>query len=399
VETSQQQRRPNIGQSAKRLRQLGLDFDAIDLADIFWLAQFIELSGAVQLEDVSKPSKEPDAPKTVDITNVSTNEPEVDLYIDDHPSTNQVSTGEAEPEKLKGLPFPVPAAPALRTRLDLARALRPLMRKVPSQNRYELNEDATVTHIAETGMMLPILQSQPERWLDLDFVVEDSKTTIIWKRTIAELQHLMEYQGAFRTVRTWRLAVPNLQTAKPEDVRLFPHWKVVSSDHLSQRPRSPRELLDLGSRRMILFVTDCTSRLWRQGIIHETLWQWAEVQPTSVLQLFPEHLWTRTALSDGYIVRLGATAPGLPSARLDVESLPASDGWDEFDSWNEDVSEASQERSNDQRCLVLPIVSLSPKAMYCWAQVISAVGGVLTPGRFFEMKLCARLRRILCSMM
>ncbi len=76
------------------------------------------------------------------------------------------------------------------------------MRKVPSRTRVDLDEEATVTQLAEMGICLPVVRSTPERWLDLDLVVEFSKTTVLWEQTITELQHLMEYQGAFRTVRT-----------------------------------------------------------------------------------------------------------------------------------------------------------------------------------------------------
>jgi len=381
-----------IGQSAQKLRQLGLDFDAVDLADMLWLAQFIELDGSAHLKDDRKPDEKPKTVRQVDVTDVANNEPAVNIYIDDrqeHPSSDQSSTSETPSKPPPGIPFPVPAAPALRVRLDLARALRPLMRKVPSQNRYELDEDATVTQIAETQMMIPIVRSRPERWLDLDLVVEDSKTTVIWERTIAELQHLLEYQGAFRTVRTWRLAVAHPQTAKAEDVKLFPRWRGSSS--LNQRPRSPRELLDPGSRRLILVVTDCTSLLWQRGIIHETLWHWAELQPLSIVQLFPERLWMRTALSNGHIVRLGATAPGVPSARLEISGLSDLDSWDEFDDWDEGVSQSSQERTDEKRRLVLPIVTLDPKAMNRWARVISGGGDTLTPGRFFELKVVRQM--------
>jgi formylglycine-generating enzyme required for sulfatase activity len=392
VETSEQQRRPTIGQSAQKLRQWGLDFDAVDLADMFWLAQFIELDRTERLEDETQRAKPGNSVGTVEGAAVSSGEAAVNIYIDDrHETSPDDSSSTEKPKPPPGLPFPVPAAPALRVRLDLARALRPLMRKVPSQTRYELDEDATVTRIAETQMIIPIVRSRPERWLDLDLVVEDSKTTVIWERTIAELQHLLEYQGAFRTVRTWRLAVAHPQTAKSADVQLFPRWRGLSADYLSQRPRGPRELLDPGSRRLILVVSDCTSALWQRGIIHEILWQWAESQPLSIVQLFPERLWTRTALNHGHRVRLGATAPGLPSARLDVSGLPALDSWDEFDDLDKEVLPDSQARPDEQRCLVLPIVTLDPKAMYRWARVIAGGGDTLTPGRVFELKVMRQM--------
>ena len=416
METSEQQRRPTIGQSAQKLRQLGLDFDAVDLADMFWLAQFIELNRATRLSDEPPPASPPVPPTvtTIEDTTTASTEPVANLYLDDRPDspfdTSQTTEAEEdeeaeEAETPQGLPFPVPAAPALRTRLDLARSLRPLMRKVPSRIRQELDEAATVTQIAETQLWIPVVRPQPERWLDLDLVVEDSKTTIIWERAIAELQHLMEYQGAFRTIRTWRLAVPHLYTAKTTDIQLFPRWRDRPENRAAQRPRSPRELIDPGSRRLILVLTDCTSPLWRRGIIHEILWAWAEVQPVSIVQLFPERLWTRTALSDGHIVRLGTAAPGLPSARLAIEGLPNLDDWDDWDSDDETHDATDDEVNNqanaaraddpaltdEQRLLTLPIVSLDFQAMDRWARVIAGRGDVLTPGRVFELKTMRQL--------
>ncbi len=92
------------------------------------------------------------------------------------------------------------------------------MRKVPSQTRFDLDEDATVSRIAETEVWMPVVRPRQERWLELDLVVEASKTTVIWERAIAELNHLAEYQGAFRAVRTWRLSV------NAGKVQLFPRW-------------------------------------------------------------------------------------------------------------------------------------------------------------------------------
>ena len=347
MEASEQQRRPTIGKSAQRLRQLGLDVDAVDLADMFWLAQFIELDRSARPEALSnpQPGSESKTLRTLDDGNSAASEaPAVNIYIDDRrdePSQPPLVTEEEEEELPSGTPFPVPAAPALRTRLDLARSLRPLMRKVPSRIRQELDEEATVTQIAETRLWVPVVQAQPERWLDLELVVEDSKTTVVWERSIAELQHLVEYQGAFRTVRTWRLSVPDLKTANPGDLKLFPRWREPPEARQYQRPHSPRELIDPRSRRLVLLLTDCTSALWWRGLIHETLWAWAETQPVSIVQLFPERLWTRTALSNGHIVRLGTTGSGLPSSRLEVGGLPNLETWGQWDEADADETPAN----------------------------------------------------------
>ncbi|MGB3191217.1 MAG: formylglycine-generating enzyme family protein [Limnoraphis sp.] len=375
METPKQQRRPTIGQFAQQLKRSGLELDAADLADMLWLAQFIESESSGYSEEISEEIVESSSIETntiddiINDTDISISEPTFNLYSNEESSSISQITESSEPSQTdqKVLPFPVPSAPAIRTRLDLARALRPLMRKVPSRILVDVDEEATVTQLAETNICVPVVRSTPERWLDLDLVVESSKTTVLWKRAIAELQHLMEYQGAFRTARTWRLQ------AEEQTVQLFPRWNERLENRLTQRPRSIRELVDPSGRRLILYVSDCTSALWRQGIIYETLWQWSQTQPVALMQMLPERLWSRTALSNGYIVRLGGRVAGLPNARLDVEGLPDVDEWDE------------PEEVSDSRLLTLPIITLDAGSFQRWARVLAGVGETQTPGRVFEL--------------
>ncbi len=374
METPKQQRRPIIGQFAQQLKCSGLELNAVDLADMLWLAQFIESESEVSSEEISSEIVDSSSTETniINDTNISSSEPTFNLYSNEESSSISQTTESSEPSQTdqKALPFPVPSAPAIRTRLDLARGLRPLMRKVPSRIRVDVDEEATVNQLAETRICVPVIRPTPERWLDLDLVVECSKTTVLWKRAIAELQHLMEYQGAFRTVRTWRLQ------AEGQFVQLFPRWNERLENRFSQRPRSIRELVDSSGRRLILYVSDCTSALWRSGIIYETLWQWSQTQPVALVQMLPERLWSRTALSNGYIVRLGGRVAGLPNARLDVEGLPELDGWDEWD---------EPEEVSDRRLLTLPIITLDPNSFQRWARVLAGAGECRTPGRVFEL--------------
>ncbi|WP_413167687.1 SAV_2336 N-terminal domain-related protein [Capilliphycus salinus ALCB114379] len=374
METPKQQRRSIIGQFAQQLKRSGLELNAADLADMLWLAQFIESESEGYSEEISEEIVESTQRETttIDETNTLSSEPSFNLYSNEQSLSIPQTTEPSEPSQTdqKALPFPVPSAPAIRTRLDLARGLRPLMRKVPSRILVDVDEEATVTQLAETNICVPVVRPTPERWLDLDLVVESSKTTVLWKRAIAELQHLMEYQGAFRTVRTWRLQ------AEEQTVQLFPRWNERLENRLTQRPRSIRELVDPSGRRLILYVSDCTSALWRQGIIYETLWQWSQTQPVALMQMLPERLWSRTALSDGYIVRLGGRVAGLPNARLDVEGLPDVDEWDEPD---------EPEEVGDDRLLTLPIITLDPNSFQRWARVLAGAGETQTPGRVFEL--------------
>ena len=339
METSQQQRRPAIGQLAQTLADTKLDFDAIDIIDMLWLAQFIEPGdGVAQAETFKLPTAElqTDDSQAID-SPAEIDDSALNLYADEPRS--------AQAPPIQGTPFSVPAAPALRTGIDLARSLRPLMRKVPSRTRFDLDEDATVTQIAETSVWMPVVQPRPERWLELDFVVESSKTTVIWERAIAELNNLAGYQGAFRAIRTWQL------DARSGTVQLFPRWREGLSQSQPegsrlQRPHTPRELVDPTGRRLIWLVTDCTSLLWRQDLIYEVLSDWAKEQPVAIVQMFPESLWSRTALRDGHVVKLSALAPGLPSGSLEIAGLPQR-----------------LERRNGKDLVTVPIVTLDAESM------------------------------------
>jgi hypothetical protein len=163
VETSEQQRRPTVGSLAHTLAAAQLDFDAIDVADMLWLAQFAATPAPAQPDPA--PVEEPAAdlpgldpapgspPPSIEIDDLPP-PPDggLNLYADT-PAPEPTGEEATEPAPSPpGTPFAVPAAPALRTRIDLARALRPLMRKVPSRTQFDLDEAATVTQIAETAV-------------------------------------------------------------------------------------------------------------------------------------------------------------------------------------------------------------------------------------------------------
>ena len=379
METSQQQRGSTLGQFAQILKDAKLDFDALDLIDTLWLAQFIEPSV------YTVPSLEPENNSSVEVefskeikTVDSLPQDALNLYVKEPPSPSpspesQV-TPSTQPEQPRGMPFAVPTAPALRTKRDLARALRPLMLKVPSPNQLELDEDASVSQIAATEVWMPVFRAKTERWLELDFVVESSKTTVIWEQAIAELKQLAEYQGAFRTVRTWRLS------SQGERLQLFPRWsnelsqlQTNSQRSDQQSPHTPKELIDPSGRRLIWLVTDCTSELWQKELIYQTLADWADGQPVAIVQLFPQHLWSRTALRNGHIVRLSALKPGSPSNYLTKEGLPQI-----------------LERRRATGLITIPIVTLDPESMRTWARVISGCGDSRTPGRTFDLVFISR---------
>ena len=158
-------------------------------------------------------------------------------------------------------------------------------------------------------------------------------------------------------------------------MKLFPRWQdsptaagAQSTSVASPRPRSPRELVDPTGRRLIWVVTDCTSLLWQQAFMYETLLDWSRVQSVSIMQMFPERLWSRTALRNGHIVGLSTLTTGMASAQMAVDGLP---------------------RRLEQRAgmdlVTLPIVTVEPEPLSQWARVVAGAGDTRTAGRVFDL--------------
>ena len=295
-----------------------------------------------------------------------------------------------------GVPFAAPAARSLRSRLDLARALRPLMRKVQSRIRSVLDEEATATRIAESYASadrgwVPVVRPDRERWLDVDLVVEDFSAVALWEKAIAELQHLLEYQGAFRSVRTWRLEEiqHEAETTQNPRLALFAGWQ-----RRGTRPRPAKELLDPTGRRLILLASDCSSPLWRRQEIYRLLRRCAKVQPVTIVQLLPGRLWSQSLLGYGFSVRLRSQLPGVANdgllvggfSFLEAALLVEEDDSDinEDGNWGEGWDEAQIVARFQRSLLKLPVLTLNPDAFKPWARMVAGCSDTQTPGVIFD---------------
>ncbi|MEC4815120.1 MAG: formylglycine-generating enzyme family protein [Scytonema sp. PMC 1069.18] len=358
---------PGIASLSTMLKQVQLSLDGEEMVELLWLA--LQMGGVeeaptqLRLDDENQSAiaqtlvHEFDASQATPPPVVTDSLPtSVPAYLP-KPSPEQAQKKTAS----QGMPFKAPAAPGLRNSLALARALRPLMRKVPSQTKTILDEEETVTQIAEQGVWTPVLKPAPERWLDVVFVIEESRSISIWQEIITEFQKLTELQGAFRSVYTWCL-----RTDEDNAIRLFPKQNLSANQ---QRPRSPKELLDPAGRRLILLISDCISPIWRQGKIHDLLKLWSNSAPFAIIQLLPERLWMRTAMGFGFPVQLSASAPGVANTQLIVDGLPV---WEDVDVAN---------------AIILPVITLEAESLKQWTRVVAGVGNTRTAGILFDLSL------------
>ncbi|MBD2303026.1 formylglycine-generating enzyme family protein [Nostoc sp. FACHB-190] len=350
----------------KLLRDLSLDDE--DIADIIWLAlqmgvveqpESSNREGSVIFEDIQKLL--PDSNSSQSKTEV------LDVFLDDSPrSGTQKREGDQKQETIppSGFPFPVPAAPAIQNSLEIGRAMRPLKRKVPSTTKFILDEEATVNRIIERDIWQPVTKPEPERWLNLELIVEESRSSFIWQELIDDFQQILENQGAFRSIRVWTIKSENHQNQDSNLILIRRRRR----GKLEQRQHLHRELIHPDNRGLILLVSDCVSPLWQNATLNQWLKDWSESQPTAIVQLFPERLWDSTQLSLGRKLFARALNPGGDNHKLILDDLPF---WLPI---------------NRDDALVLPVLNLEPQILKLWARVVAGFGNARISTYLFDLE-------------
>ncbi|WP_432038060.1 SAV_2336 N-terminal domain-related protein [Streptomyces cucumeris] len=241
----------------------------------------------------------------------------------------------------------VPEGKALRAELRIGRALRPLRQHRPSVARHEVDIDATVTALAETGLPDVALRPARERWLDLALVIDDGISMLLWQRLATEIHAMTERLGAFRLVRTYGLSAPD-PTAPPRlSARPFDP---------AAAPMPPRALADPSGQTLVLVLSDGMGPAWRDGRKHEAVRRWARCGPTAILHALPHRMWDGSGIR-AHRWRVTTRRSGAPNTtwRVSDPVLPA--GIAAFD----DVP--------------VPVIEPEPGAMATWARLVASPGG------------------------
>ncbi len=341
-----------------------------DIADSLWLAQQMgevdSLRLVQQLEEVTVvEDKHPSSP-----TSDSSQSDEQNLGNIDNSTTIVDSEDKAKliPEergvqKSETLPIQVPQAPVLSRKLQIRRALRPLMRKFSSTSRFKLDAEATVTRIAEEEIWCAVMEPEQERWLDLELVVEASRSSFIWRQKVNEFLDILETHGAFRVIRMWSLS------KEGQSLKLKPRYRQKAQ--ASKREHHYKELKHPDRRGMILLVSDCVSPMWQQGKIHQWLKEWSKTTVTAVIQMFPEERWQATQLSLGDKAFAKAIFAGTLNEKLQLIDFPQ---------W-------LLEDEDKDKTLVLPVLTMEPEMIRQWAKVQVGAAGVRIPVYRFDLPL------------
>ncbi len=345
-----------------------------ELADVLWLA--LRMGELEAVRTTQEPADGKKAPSTTPIdqpvgptpslqleTGITTGAPveeqRVPIYVEPSPPATPATE---ERPGVGARPFRAPAVPALPDSLALSRALRPLMRKVPSRSRRILDETATAERYADWRLWLPVFKGQPERWLELALVIDASPSLSLWRPTLTELYRLLARHGAFRDVRRWSLGVDA-------------QGKPVLSKGFADTPRRPEELLHPEGRRLVIVVSDYAAPPWYTGAYDRWLRLWSRTQPLALLHLLPPRFWLRGGLQRTRLAQFHALAPGLPNPQLlpdvAVSVQPPHPN---------PPPQRGRELLQKREPVFLPVFTLEPESVALWARLLVGSGETRSPG-------------------
>jgi len=276
-----------------------------------------------------------------DITSHSEGDPEPDQSENLQKSSTPLYSRGQGTGTGSGLPLRVPGGRALPHSLALVRALRPLKQQVETNDSWVIDEEATVRRIADTGIWIPVLKANRQRWLELALVLDESPSMRLWHNTIKELRALLVQLGAFRDIRIWKLKTSgkdqrvDLHSGEGETACYF------------------RGLVNTARPRLIVIVSDFISPAWQGEELIEWLNVWGREHPVNLIQLLPQRLWRQSCLRTSRLLKVTSSAAGVPNSRLHFRqpTLP----------WAEPVT---------KKTIAFPLISLEPDLLADWAYFI-----------------------------
>ena len=351
-----------IRQLIDLLVELNLSPTREDVLDVLWLASRIPATAPglpavpMQLSPQSAPSQSapvqgrPEVPahKPDDADAPRSRQPARGQAADSAEHTLHLA-GPAERRERPAAAIRVPAVAALGNQLELARALRPLKRRAPSRLLVEVDENATVSRVADERVWIPVLRPAATRWLELAVVVDGYESMAIWRQVIREFRAILEGLGAFSDIRFWVLDHKATESGR---IRVRP-WQPGSP------PRRAGELVDPTGRRAIIVVSDCIGPMWRSGAVQRQLASWGTTQPVAIVQPLAQRLWSYTSARPRP-AELLALRPGSPNAQL-VVSRPA------------------QETGPGRKRVPVPVLELEADWLASWSRLITASGAAVVP--------------------
>jgi hypothetical protein len=244
---------------------------------------------------------------------------------------------------------PFSGVPPLLNRRRVAHALRPFKRTTESRSaRTELDDEATAVRAAEDGLWLPVSRPAPERWLDLDVVVDDSRFATLHRPVADQFIESIATVGAFKRIRLHLLDTD-----------------VTTSDALTLRGTGPNarrlpatSLPGLGQRerRLILILTDGVGDAWHAAAAQKALAEWGRSFPIAIVQMLPHRQWRRTGIA-AHTAKLRTSGPALANQAYQASlSAPELAGFE----------------AAPPAAVCVPMLEMGPRQLAGWTRFVTA---------------------------
>ncbi|MBF0565382.1 MAG: hypothetical protein HQK89_09075 [Nitrospirae bacterium] len=383
----------------KTLRNSGVDFTSLEIADVLWLAGYLDKPTETPKDlQQPKPQIQPKQSKT-DSPKEILPEPKVERREPPSKKSHDQYAGVRAFDKasevkdsaipaIGGTAFKAPGVSAIAERLSIGKALRPLKKNIPSRHMFILDEEETAHLIADSGVLLPVFKPVPSRWLEVILVADESSSMIVWQSTILELKLLMERVGAFRNVQLWGFNYDKEQ----KQIRLRTGMARKAS---CTGIRRPEELVDTSGRRLIVIISDCVSSAWYDGKVTAMMDLWQKNSILTILQVLPHWFWRRTAIDIGHqcyfrYINSGFEKEGDKTGSfIELDNFPVDTNEykdDEPVTKKHDGLRSSNVFDGSKQIDVkVPIITLEPDSMFFWAQSIAGFGDKWIPGVVFSV--------------
>lgn len=314
--------------------------------DAFWLA--LHLSRSIESEPLAREQEAPSAPAggdlpgAVDSPDIPTQPPGLGAADD---GSSEAQTDEESHVSLPLPPGPdrkppqtsrqgkglgIPGNASQLPQRALERALRPLLRRMPSSTHKEIDVEASIHLLAETLLVHPasgggnqtpptewVLRPAQEKWLDVGVLYDQWPSMALWRPTVDAFVKLLQHHGAFRSVSSWTLSC-----SESGEAALYTGLPKL---RVGENPYPIRALAAPGRRRLLFVLTDFVGPGWYDGRIADLLAKVSSDCHVVLVHMLPRHMWPRTAISFSHLLPISLSRPEEAHAPLVRVRLPEND--------------------------------------------------------------------------
>ena len=265
------------------------DIDAIQIAEILWLSQFMG----------SESSKVEEKPKsTSDIDDAEIEEPiEEDLpsIEDEAPEPIDKSTSIHENKKQKyGFDKEKDNGSIYTINIIQKEKFPKIEKQFQSlkvkQNRISkqlLDEIKTADYIATTGYFYPIFSEikSTESYFSLHIIIDKSESMFLWESYTQHFIKSMKFSTIFTHIHIFEL-----NSSQKE-----PSVCAINSDHsINLNSSIFRE-----EKSITLIFSDITGNSWKSNRMFEVLDKWSKGSFVTIVSMLPKRMWKKTPLRQG----------------------------------------------------------------------------------------------------